>query len=184
MGRDKRNEQRTEQFTKWVLNHRLLPAWKALSFPARDAYFHLAVRCLADTADRKGNVRNNNGEVYRSLRDLAEDMGGSVKTAASALADLQAKGWIVCTDTWVRGVSGKGKTAKFRLTMMSTAKAPATQDPKHWQPGHDCPVKVYRGYLPKPRQTRARNLPEKQNPPPHSGTVVCPTRTHLRAVQS
>jgi hypothetical protein len=133
MGRHKRNEQRTEQFTKWVLNHRLLPAWKALSFPARDAYFHLAVRCLAETAEKKGSVPNNNGAIFRSLRDLASDMGCSVKTAAAALADLQAKGWIVCTDPWVRGVEGKGKTAKFRLTMMPTAKQAATQEPKHWQ---------------------------------------------------
>lgn len=71
MGRDKRNEQRQVQFTKWIHAHRLLPAWKALSFPARDAYFHLRVRCFADTK----NAKNNNGGIYRSLRNLAKDKG-------------------------------------------------------------------------------------------------------------
>ena len=103
MGRDKRNEERVEQFTKWVLAHRLLPAWQALSFPARDAYFHLRVRCLAETAAKKGTVRNNSGEIYRSPRNLANDMGCDVKTAMASLADLQAKGWIVCTKAWERG---------------------------------------------------------------------------------
>jgi hypothetical protein len=49
MGRDRKNEKRQQQFTKWIHAHRLLPAWQALTFPARDAYFHLQVRCFADT---------------------------------------------------------------------------------------------------------------------------------------
>ena len=179
MGRDKKNEKRQQQFTKWVHAHRLIPAWKALSFPARDAYFHLRVRCFADS---KGAV-NNNGTVYRSLRNLSEDMGCSVKTAAAALADLQAKGWIVCTNPWERGTDGKGKAATFRLAMLPTDKREATREPERWAEGHDYPVTVYRSYLPKPRGARKRNL-EIQNPPPHSGTPLCPTRAHLRAVKS
>ncbi|GAA6202480.1 helix-turn-helix domain-containing protein [Aquicoccus sp. SU-CL01552] len=179
MGRDKRNEQRQPQFTKWIRAHRLLPAWKALSFPARDAYFHLRVRCFAEAK----NSHNNNGEVYRSLRKLAEDMGCSVKTAGAALADLQAKGWIVCTNPWQRGTDGTGKTATFRLTMLPAGKREATREPERWAVGHDYPVTVYQTYLPKPRQGRARNL-EIQNPPPHSGTPPCPIRAQLRAVQS
>ena len=152
------------------------------------------MRCLAETAEKKGSVPKNNGAIFRSLRDLADDMGCSVKTAAAALADLQAKGWIECTDPSVRGVEGKGKTAKFRLTMMPTAKQAATQEPKHWQPGHDYAVQVYRSYLPAPRQRRVANLPEKQNPPPiraqwcirtghscgRSSPEVCPNRTPKR----
>ncbi|WP_417240594.1 helix-turn-helix domain-containing protein [Celeribacter halophilus] len=183
MGRDKRNEARQPQFAKWIKAHRMLPAWKALTFPARDAYFHLAVRCMAETAVKNGKVRNNNGEVFRSLRDLAEDMGCTVKTAGAALADLQAKGWIVCTNPWVRGVDGKGKAAHFRLTMMPTEKRPPTAEPKHWEPAHDYPVTVYRGYLPKPRNQRTANLSRKQNPPPDSGTVVYPNGAQLRVAK-
>jgi DNA-binding transcriptional MocR family regulator len=181
MVRHPKGKRSEEQWTRWVKAHRLLPAWKALCYPARDAYFHLQVRCFAETAARKGNVRNNNGEVYRSLRDLAEDMGCSIKTAGAALADLQAKGWIICTNPWQRGLDGNGKTATFRLTMLPSERQPASQEPKAWTPGHDYPVAVYASYLPKPRGDRARNL-TKQTPPPSSDTPVCPTRARLRAV--
>lgn len=177
MGREKRNESRQTQFTKWILAHRLLPAWQALSFPARDAYFHLQVRCFAEAK----SAANNNGQVYRSLRRLSEDMGCSVKTAGAALADLQAKGWIVCTSPWQRGTQGNGKTAKFRLTMLPTEKRPPTKEPELWEVGHDYPVTVYKTYMPKPRAARKSNL-EIQKPPHHSDTSQCPNRTQLKVV--
>lgn len=177
MGRHKANERREQQFTKWILAHKLLPAWQALSFPAREAYSHLQVKCFADTKA----ARNNNGEVYRSLRCLAIDMGCSVKTVGAALADLQAKGWIVCTNPWQRGTDGIGKTAHFRLTMLPTHNCPATKEPERWQEGHDYPVPVYASYKPKPRAAKRGNL-KKQNPPPYSGTVVCPIRAQLKVV--
>lgn len=175
MGRDKKNEARQTQFTKWIYAHKLMPAWKALSFPAREAYSHLQVRCFAE----KKTARNNNGEIYRSLRSLSRDMGCSVKTAGAALADLQAKGWIVATSHWERGIDGKGKTAHFRLTMLPTQNRPPTKDPERWQEGHEYPVKVYASYKPKPRSAKLGNL-EKQKPPPQSGTVVCPARAQLK----
>ncbi len=170
MGRSKNNEKHVEQFTKWVLAHRLMPAWQALGFPAREAYFHLQVRCFADTAVRKGNVANNNGQIFRSPRSLAKDMGCNVKTAMTALADLQAKGWIVCTKEWERGYDGKGRTALFRLTMMPTTKKPATCEPAAWEQGKDYAIKVYASYAPKERQ--------KQNPPPKTGALVSQSTVH------
>lgn len=187
MGRDRKNEGRVEQFAKWVLAHRLLPAWKALSFPARDAYFHLHVRCHAETVERKGRGANNNGGIFRSPRDLAKDMGCSFKTAAAALADLQAKGWIVCTNPWQRGTEGSGKTATFRLTMlpMGQGKAlqPATEEPKRWSEGNDSPVTVYATYLPKPRKGRAKNV---THPPirAQSGGNVRPIRAQSKMADS
>lgn len=189
MGRDRRNEKRVDRFTPWVLAHRQLPAWKALSFPARDAYFHLQIRCMAESAQlsKYKKLANNNGEIFRSPRDLARDMGASFKTAAAALADLQAKGWIVCTNPWERGLDGCGKTATFRLTMLpmgqgSTFQA-ATGEPKYWTEGNDFPVPVYATYLPKPRKGRAKNI----NHPPiraHSGGEVRPNRAQLRAPET
>lgn len=162
MGRDKKNEQREEQFTPWVKAHRLLPAWKALTFPARDAYFHLQVRCFAQTAQKNPKVRNNNGQIFRAARDLAADMGCSPKTAMAALADLQAKGWIVATELGCLGVEGQGKATKFRLTMLDTgsgkSRKPATKEPTRWQEGCDYPVLMYQPYLPKPRKGRAANF--------------------------
>lgn len=162
MGRQKANEKRVEQFTVWIKAHRALPAWKALSFPAREAYFHLRVRCFADTAQKRPHVRNNNGEIYRAARDLAKDMGCSPKTAMAALADLQAKGWIVATELGCLGVEGMGKATKFRLTMLDMgsgkSRTPATKDPVHWQEGNDYEVPVYTPYLPRPRKGRADNF--------------------------
>ncbi len=179
MGRDKRNEKRQLQFTKWIYAHRLLPAWQALTFPARDAYFHLQVKCFADTK----SARNNNGEVFRSLRDLSSDMGCAVKTVGAALADLQAKGWIVVTNPWQRGTDGKGETATFRLTMLPTEQGPPTREPERWQEGHDYSVTVYGPYKPQPRSGRKCNL-KIQNPAPNSDTPPCPNGTHSRAVKS
>lgn len=162
MGRHKQNEERTEQFTKWVKNHCELPAWKALSFAARDAYHRLAVRCFAETAQRNDKIENNNGKVFRSPRHLAEEMGCTARTAMSALADLQAKGWIVCTQYPQFGVTGKGTTAHWRLTMFPTGKertyrAP-TNEPKRWKEGKDYEILVYSRYAPKPRGDRIKNV--------------------------
>jgi hypothetical protein len=152
MGRHKTNEKRQEQFTKWIRAHHTLPAWKALSFPARDAYFHLRVRCFADTAQMRSIVRNNNGQIYRAARDLADDMGCSPKTAMAALADLQAKGWIVATELGCLGVEGMGKAPKFRLTMLDmgsgNSRVSATKEPTLWQEGRDYEILVYKTYLP------------------------------------
>jgi len=183
MGRHKKNEVRTESFTPWIVSHRKMPAWKALSFPAREAYFHLACRCFADTAERTGKARNNNGEIYRALRGLAGDMGCAVKTAGAALADLQAKGWIVCTEAWEKGLDGRGKTAKFRLTMMPMPNKLPTRDPERWAPNHEYPVTVYASYLPKPRKGRVSNLKQAEKAPPHSDTVVRPTRAQSHVLQ-
>ena len=167
MGRDRKNEERAEQFTKWVLNHHQLPAWKALSFAARDAYYHLQVRCFAETAQKRDKVENNNGAVYRSPRKLAQDMGCSVRTAMSALADLQAKGWIACTKLPQLGDSGHGTTALFRLTMMEMGKGgsrqPPTKEPVSWNEGHDYNVLCYNAYLPKQRKGRVKNITPHPN---------------------
>lgn len=187
MGRDRRNEARVEQFTPWVLAHRQMPAWKALSFPARDAYFHLQIRCMADTAQRKPKMANNNGEIFRSPRELAKDMGASFKTAAGALADLQAKGWIVCTNPWERGLDGCGKTATFRLTMFPMGKGStfqaATQEPKQWTGGKDFPILVYATYAPKPRNGRAKNITHSPIRA-HSSGEARPTRARSKSQTS
>lgn len=171
MGRERKNEAREEQFAKWVRAQCALPSWKALSFPAREAYHHLKIRCLGDTAQKNRKVTNNNGSIFRSPRVLAEDMGCSAKTAMAALADLQAKGWIICTVPPELGMSGKGKTAHFRLTMMPTGEGrgfqPATREAERWREGRDFPVLAYAKYLPKPRTNRIGNIDKSKTPHPN-----------------
>ena len=148
MGRDPKNEKGEASFTFWHVKERELPAWKALGWPARTIYFHLRRRCFTETARKKASVKNNNGEVFASPRTLADETGGNVKTMMAALADLQAKGWIVCTKQWERGYDGRGRTALFRFTMLETDKAMATRDPERWTPDNDFPVEVYASHKP------------------------------------
>lgn len=115
---------------------------------------------------KRREIKNNNGAVYASPRELAEETGGNVKTMMKALADLQAKGWIVCTKLWERGYDGRGRTALFRLTMLPMGEAapfsPPTREPEKWSEGNDYPVKVYPSHTPR----------KKQNPPPPAGALV------------
>ncbi|SHK55092.1 hypothetical protein SAMN05444000_13813 [Shimia gijangensis] len=175
MGRNKRNEARQEQFTKWVRAHRALPAWKALGFPARDAYFNLQIRCFAETAQKNPKVENNNGKIFRSPRKLAEDMGCNVKTAMSALADLQAKGWIVSTYLGCLGTDGRGETAHFRLTMLPTGAGrtfkSATKEAEKWK--EDYPILVY-GNHKRGRKSGDASRFKKQNPAPLCGAGLHP----------
>lgn len=162
MGRDKGNERREEQFAKWVRAHSALPAWKALGFPAREAYNHLKVRCMAETAARNRKVENNNGSIFLSSRKLAEEMGCTPKTAMAAFADLQAKGWIVCTKPSQLGIEGRGTAAHYRLTMFDMGSGPtfmaATREPERWASDGDYPVLEFRACKPKPRGQRVQNI--------------------------
>lgn len=158
MGRDRKNEQRGEQFTKMVRAHCALPAFKALTCTAQIVYHHLKMRCFAETK----SIRNNNGEVYASARDMAATVGCDKKSVMRAYADLQAKGWIDCTRLPQMGFEGKGETAHWRLTMLpmgrgANIKQP-TAEPRRWKPGHDYPVIAYEAY--------AKGVGKKQNPGP------------------
>jgi hypothetical protein len=163
MGRDKRNEQRGEQFTKMVRAQCALPAFKALTCTAQIVYHHLKMRCFAETK----SIRNNNGEVYASPRDLAKNIGCDRKSVMRAFADLQAKGWVHCTRHPEMGFDGAGETAHWRLTMLATGDGrnmqPPTGEPYRWKQGHDYPVIAYQSF--------ARSSSKKQNPGP---ILSCP----------
>ena len=166
MGRDKRNEKReSEQFTRWIASEKSLPSWRALSFSAREAYNHLRIRCFAESK----KLNNNNGEIFRSPRDLAKDMGCTAKVAMKSLADLEAKGWIVCTKLHELGCHGQGKTALFRLTMLQTGNArkliPATREPVRWTEGSDYEAIAYPKHKPKGYIGQSRNFKNKSPHP-------------------
>ena len=165
MGRDKRNEKRKEQFTKWIASEKSLPSWRALSFSARETYHHLRIRCVAESK----KLINNNGEIFRSPRDLAEDMGCTAKVAMKSLADLEAKGWIICTKLPELGCHGQGKTALFRLTMLQTGDAKkviqATREAVSWEEGSDYEVIAYPKHKPKGYIGNSRNFKNKSPHP-------------------
>ena len=169
MGRDKKNEARTDQFAKIQKSYFSLEAYKRLSFSAKAALPHIIIRCFAEGKKR---AFNNNGKVGLSSRALADELGCAQKTAMSALADLQAKGWIVCTKRAYLGYEAKAHAPEWRLTMQPTIlngkHCPPTFEPKRWQTGHDYPVIEYssskrKGHAPGDASRFERNSDNKNN---------------------
>jgi DNA-binding transcriptional MocR family regulator len=135
MGRDKKNENRTEKFTKMVLATMKSEAWQALPPVAQALYPWLKL-------EWKGSNHNNNGKLRLSVRQAADRLGVCRNTAANAFHHLQAKGFIVVTETAHLGFEGHGTSPAFELTELPK---PPSREPKnlfrHWKPGHDFPVR-------------------------------------------
>ena len=125
-----------EHYTKcyhWVMK---TDAWKALSPTAQALYPWLK---LEWKGDKKG--RNNNGEIFLSVRQAAAKMGVSKDTAARAFQDLQAKGFILPTRLGELGVAGKAKCPLWELTELprKNERRPSALF-VHWRLGNDYPV--------------------------------------------
>jgi hypothetical protein len=108
------------------LHHEILdtPAWR--SMPP-------AARCLYAVLRRRYNqTRNNNGGIFISQRDAAEELGLARPTVAAAFQALVHFGFIVMTQPATLGPDGKGSATHWRLTELETADAPPTMDFKNW----------------------------------------------------
>ena len=112
MGRDKRNEKRSEHFTKMIRNTMETPAWAALSTTAQATYPFLKL-------EWRGPGANNNGRIRLSVRQAAAMIGVSVNTAARGFQDLQAKGFIVVTGRACLGTSGMARAPAYELTELA-----------------------------------------------------------------
>jgi hypothetical protein len=109
MGRDRRNEARTEHFTAMVRNMMETPAWRALSPCAQALYPWLRL-------EWHGAKANNNGRIVLSVRQAAERMRVGINTAARAFHDLQAKGFLVVKKPAHLGMKGQATSPEFELT--------------------------------------------------------------------
>lgn len=136
MGRDKRNENRSEHFTKMVRTMMETDAWRALTPAAQALYPWLKF-------EWRGAQNNNNGKIRLSVRQAAERLDVAPNTAAKAFHDLQAKGFIVMTEAAHLGIGGEAKSPAFELTELSLPhgdKPDGRRLYKQWQPGRDFPV--------------------------------------------
>jgi hypothetical protein len=88
-------------FVPMLIDTMASPAWKAMSPYARVVY--IALR------SRYGHKIRNNGRIYLSARDGAEDTGFDLKTVARCLRELAHYGFTVMTERGCLGVEGKGK---------------------------------------------------------------------------
>jgi hypothetical protein len=136
MGRDKRNEARTDHFTKMVRHFMESPAWRALSPSAQALYVWVKL-------EWHGPKANNNGKLRLSTRQAADRMGCTAHTAGRAFLDLQAKGFIVATEIASLGVKGKGKSTAYEVTELPLPGLPGEHGRRlylSWAEGRDFPV--------------------------------------------
>ncbi|MDG1279963.1 MAG: hypothetical protein P8O10_01530 [Pseudorhodobacter sp.] len=120
-----------EQFvkmSKWLISQ---PAFVALSTTAKVLYIYIKMIAFGD----------HNGQVRMTVQEAAAAVGVSANTAAAALHDLQAKGFLVLTTYGMLGVEGKRSSPLYGITEY---KIPPETVPRNsflrWKPDHDFPV--------------------------------------------
>jgi hypothetical protein len=89
-------------FIPMLIGTRKSEAWRAMSAYAREVYITLKSRYGLDA--------KNNGRIYLSTRDGAEETGFNDKTVARSLRELQHYGFIVMTEPGCLGVNGWGQS--------------------------------------------------------------------------
>lgn len=159
MGRDKRNEKRSEHFTKLVRNMMEAPAWRALTPVAQALYPWLKL-------EWRGPQANNNGRIKLSVRQAAELLGVNMKTAARGFHDLQAKGFLVVTEHARLGVGGEAKSPSFELTEIPLPFGKAIEGRKlyrQWRDGCDFPVHKASAHNPSGRNGKTEPCPQNGN---------------------
>ena len=88
----------------------------------------------------KGKNYNNNGKIMMSVRQAAEKISVTRDTAAKAIRDLQAKGFIVGRKGGSLGIEGHGKCPEYEITSIATPTGPASHLYKEWSEGNDFTV--------------------------------------------
>jgi hypothetical protein len=100
------------------------PAWRAMSHGARSLYIALKRRYSSNF--------KNNGKVFLSQRDAAEEIGSDQHQVARWFRELQYFGFIVMTNPGSLGVEGTGKAPHWRLTEVGYMAESPTKDFVRW----------------------------------------------------
>lgn len=165
MGRDKRNEQRVEHYTKLIRNTMETPAWRALSPVAQALYPWLKLEWRGPDP-----LKNNNGQIGFPVRQAAEALGVSVNTAAKGYHELQAKGFLVVTQKAQLGIKGRARESLFELTELPLPNSPDRDGRKlykQWATDRDFPV-----VKPATSNPEGRNGKSKTRLKNDDGTVI------------
>jgi hypothetical protein len=175
-------------FIPMLISTRKSPAWRALSPYAREVYMTLKSRYGFD-------VRNN-GRIYLSTRDGAEETGFNDKTIARCLRELQHYGFIVMTEPGCLGVKGKGKAPHWRLTELGYMREPPTRDflkwdgemfqeqksPAYYKRQEHCLAKLRAGQKQNPAPITGAECTDQRRIPVHQGAEQLPDKVHQGAV--
>jgi hypothetical protein len=74
----------------------------------------------------------NNGKIWLSCRDAAEEIGGNKDTIARRYAELEHYGFLRKTTEGFLGVDGCGIAPHYRFTDLAHGTHPATRDYEKW----------------------------------------------------
>jgi hypothetical protein len=100
------------------------PAWRAMSHGARSLYTALKCRYNSDW--------HNNGKLYVSQRQAAQETGSGYNEVARWFRELQYYGFIVMVKPGGLGWDGSGKAPHWRLTELGCNREPPTRDFNRW----------------------------------------------------
>ena len=123
----------SEHFAKMLRSTMEEPAWQALNPTAQALYPWLKL-------EWHGPRYNNNGKIRLSVRQAASRLGVSTNTAARAFHELQAKGFLVVTETACLGIAGHATSPAFELTELALPHGDRAEGRKlyrRWCPGND-----------------------------------------------
>ena len=168
MGRDRKNEERHEHWTKMLRSTMEAPAWAALSTTAQALYPWLKF-------EWKGPKANNNGKISLPVRVAADRLGCNAKTAARAFHDLQAKGFLLLTQHGRMGTEGKGAAPTYEITELALPGQDDHSGKKlylHWEKGHDYAVRAHAPCNPTGRNGILSDESKNIFPSPKTGRVV------------
>jgi hypothetical protein len=100
------------------------PAWRAMAPIARLLWIALRRKLRNDGL--------NNGKIWLSCRDAAEEIGGNKDTIARRYAELEHYGFLRKTTEGFLGVERCGIAPHYRFTDLSYGTNPATRDYETW----------------------------------------------------
>ena len=188
MARNKDKGRIEGPFVPMLIQTTSCPAWRALSPYAREVY-----RVLKS---KYGFDARNNGRIYVSARDGADETGFHKDTIARSLRELAHYGFIVMTEPGCLGLDGRGKAPHWRLTELGYMREPPTRDFLKWDGElfHEQKSPAY--YKRQERSLAKLRGGEKQNPAPlngadctaqrcipvHQGAEQLPDKVHQSAV--
>jgi hypothetical protein len=157
-------------FIPILISTRKSAAWRALSPYAREVYHSLRSRYSLHA--------KNNGRIYLSTRDGAEETGFDVKTVARSLRELKHYGFTVMTEAGCLGVEGKGKAPHWRLTELGYMLEPPTRDFLKWNGERFHEQKSPEYHKRQERRLTKLRASQKQNPVPTDG-APCTTPRYI-----
>jgi hypothetical protein len=123
------------------------PAWRAMSPQARVLFIALKARYSF--------TLKNNGRIYLSLRQAADETGLDKDQVAHCFRELQYYGFVAQTEPGCLGVNGKGKAPHWRLTELGYMLDPPTREFRRWDG-----AKFHEQRRPKRHRDQARRLAE------------------------